>query len=64
MGTKNRFPVTAVETSKIRSQLPGGLAMNMLAGLTSSRSSMSLSFARPIASSCSPTDDASRARGS
>ena len=35
MGTKNRLPVTAVEKSRIRSVLPGGLPMNILVNICS-----------------------------
>ncbi len=35
VGTKNIPPVTAVEKSRIRSVLPGGLPMNMLHSICS-----------------------------
>jgi hypothetical protein len=35
VGAKNRLPVTAVEKSRIRSYVPGGLPMNMFVSISS-----------------------------
>jgi hypothetical protein len=39
-GTKNRLPVTAVEKSRIRSVVPGGLPTNMFVSISSMTSGL------------------------